>query len=276
MSLEIDARPSRLGIAFYHLLPVRRRVVLDNIRQVFGDRLDEAGRRRLAQAFYTHLLRSIAEYLATFWISERRQSERVDIVGVEHLFAAERQKKGMLVLTGHFGNWELAAVAAMLQYGQYRDRFHVIRKSLGAGLEQIAFGRFRRAGLRVIPRFDALGQVLRALDRNDVTIFILDQHTSANSPKGIAVEFFGRPAGTNRSLALLAGHTGAPVIPATCYRQPDGRHVLRFETALEWIAHEDSEQELRLNTRRYNEILERFVLEHPDQWFWMHRRWKEG
>jgi len=269
-----DLRPSLGGVLCYWLLPVRRRVILDNLRQVFGDGLDPRARRRVAQCFYSHVLRSVAEYLTTIWTSRRRQAERVDIVGVEHLFAAEKAGKGILILTGHFGNWELASVAAMLQYERYHGRFHVIRKSLSAGLEPLVFGRFSRAGLKVIPARDALGAVLRALGGNDVVIFILDQHTKVRSPKGIAVEFFGRPAGTNRSLALVAGHSGAPVIPATSYRKPDGRHVLRFETPLEWIAHDDPAEEQRRNTRRYNEVLERFVLEHPDQWFWMHRRWK--
>jgi KDO2-lipid IV(A) lauroyltransferase len=269
-----ELAPSLPGILFYWVLPIRRRVILANLRQVFGDKLDARGRRRLAQCFYSHLLRSIREYFTTSWTSRRRQAERVDIEGIEHLFAAEKVGKGILVLTGHFGNWELASVAAMLQYQRYRGRFHVIRKSLSAGLERLAFGRFRRAGLKVLPRYDALGAVLRALENNDVAIFILDQHTKIRSPRGIGVEFFGKIAGTSRSLALVAGHSGAPVIPATSYRKPDGRHVLRFEAPLAWIADDDPTAEQRLNTRRYNEVLERFVLEHPDQWFWMHRRWK--
>jgi KDO2-lipid IV(A) lauroyltransferase len=126
----------------------------------------------------------------------------------------------------------------------------------------------------VIPPFNTLSQVLRALANNDVVIFILDQHTMVDVPKGIAVDFYGRTAGTNRSLALLTAHSGAPVIPAIAYRKKDGRHVLRFEEPLEWIYDDDPEEEIRLNTQYYNQVLERFVLEHPEQWFWAHRRWK--
>lgn len=270
-----EARPSLLGDLVYYLLPIRRRTVRDNIRRVYGADHEPRELQRLARCFYAHFMTSIVEYVVTFFSSRRSLIEQVDIQGVEHLLAAEKGRRGMLVLTGHFGNWELASVAAMLQYPQYRNRFHIVRKSLSAGLERIVFGKFRRAGLSVIPRYDALGRVLRALDDNDVAIFIMDQHTKIRSPKGIPVEFFGTPAGTNRSLALLAAHSGAPVIPATAYRKPDGRHVLRFEAPLEWIADEDPEEEVRRNTRRYNEVLERFVLEHPEQWFWMHRRWKQ-
>lgn len=266
--------PSRLGSAMYYLLPIRRRIIMGNLRRVFGERYEEHDLRRVARAFYGHFARSIVEYLSMLFMSERKIVANVDVEGIEHLLEAEKKNRGILVLTGHFGNWELASVGAMLQHQQYRERFHIVRKSLSAGLERLVFGRFRSAGLRVIPRYDALGRVLKALENNDVAIFIMDQATKIKSAKGIAVDFFGDPAGTNRSLALVAAHSGAPVIPATAYRRADGSHVLRFESPLPWIAHEDTEEEVRQNTRQYNQVLERFVLEHPEQWFWMHRRWK--
>lgn len=266
--------PSLIGSVVYHALPIRRRVVMANIRQVFGGYLGEGDLQRLAKAFYEHFSKVIRENLAMFWRSDRRLAGMVDVEGVEHLFAAGKKGYGILILTGHFGNWELTSIAAMLQYKEYRDRFFVIRKSLSAGLEHILFRRFHQAGLQVIPPFNTLSQVLGALAANDVVIFILDQHTMVDMPKGIAVEFFGRTAGTNRSLALLTAHSGAPVIPAIAYRKADGRHVVRFEEPLEWIYADDPEEEIRLNTQHYNDVLERFVLEHPEQWFWAHRRWK--
>lgn len=266
--------PSLLATIVYWVLGIRRRVVMANLRQVFGDQLSDSDLKRLAKAFYEHFFRVICENLAMFWRSDRRLAAMVDVVGVEHLFEAGEKGNGILILTGHFGNWELSSIAAMLQYKEYRDRFYVIRKSLSAGLEHVLFRRFHEAGLKVIPPFNTLSEVLRALANNDVLIFIMDQHTMVDVPKGIAVDFFGRKAGTNRSLALLTAHSGAPVIPAIAFRKKDGRHEVRFEKPLEWIQADDPEEEIRLNTRRYNEVLERFVLEHPEQWFWAHRRWK--
>jgi len=266
--------PSRFASFLYQFLGIRRRIVMANMRQVFGDQLSASDIRRLATAFYLHFFKVICENLAMFWRSDRRLADMVDVVGVEHLYAAGDKGDGILILTGHFGNWELTSIAAMLQYKEYRDRFFVIRKSLSAGLEHVLFRRFHEAGLKVIPPYNTLSQVLRALANNDVVIFILDQHTMVDVPKGIAVDFFGRTAGTNRSLALLTAHSGAPVIPAMAYRKKDGRHVLRFEEPLEWIYADDPEEEIQLNTQHYNEVLERFVLEHPEQWFWAHRRWK--
>ncbi|MCP4895449.1 MAG: lysophospholipid acyltransferase family protein, partial [bacterium] len=166
-----------------------------------------------------------------------------------------------------------AAAGAMLQFKQYQNRLHVIRKSLFPVLEMLVFGRFRKAGLRIIPAFNALNCVFDALDKNDAIIFIMDQHNVLGS-KAIAVEFFGKEAGTNRSLALVARQSGAPVIPACCYRKPDGRHVMRFDPPLPWITSEQPRNEIYLNTLKYNQVLEEFILDHPEQWFWMHRRWK--
>jgi KDO2-lipid IV(A) lauroyltransferase len=89
------------------------------------------------------------------------------------------------------------------------------------------------------------------------------------------VDFFGHPAGTFKSPALLAMSTGATVIPASSWREPDGTHVLRFEEPLPLIEHDNVGEAIRLNTRAYNAALERLLLRHPEQWIWMHRRWKD-
>jgi KDO2-lipid IV(A) lauroyltransferase len=268
-----ELKPSPVGSAIFSLIPVRRRVVMENLRQVFGDHLGDMELRRLARCFYSHVAKTIFENFVMTVSSQRQIAGRVDVMGAEHVLKAAEQEKGVLILTGHFGNWELSAVAAMMQFGQYKNRFHVIRKSLAPVLEDLVFGRFRTAGLRVISPVNALNKVFDALDKNDVIIFIMDQHNVVGS-KAIAVEFFGKEAGTNRSLALVARQHGSPVIPAISYRKPDGRHVMRFEPPLEWITAEHHRDEIYLNTLAYNRVLERYVLEHPDQWLWAHRRWK--
>ena len=268
-----DLKPSLLGSALYSLVPVRRRIVMENLQQAFGDRVSESELRRLARCFYSHISKTIGENLAMMVSSERRIADQVDVFGVEHVLKAAEQNRGILILAGHFGNWELSAVAGMLRFKQYQNRFHVIRKRVGLGMEGVIFGRFRKAGLRIIKRIDALTRVLDALKENEVVIFIMDQHNKVGA-KAVSVEFFGKEAGTHRSLALVARQSGAPVIPAVSYRRPDGRHVMKFHPPLEWIIAENHREEIYLNTLGYNRVLERFVLDHPEQWFWMHRRWK--
>jgi len=103
-------------------------------------------------------------------------------------------------------------------------------------------------------------------------VFPFDQH--AGKPDGIDVEFFGHPAGTFKSLAIIALATGAPVLPAAAWREPDGRHVLRFEDPLPVVDDENTNEAIRKTTRAFNAALERLILRHPEQWYWVHRRWK--
>ena len=106
--------------------------------------------------------------------------------------------------------------------------------------------------------------MLDLLAQGDAIVFPFDQH--AQPPDGIDVEFFGTPAWTFKSLAIIALATGAPVVPATSWREPDGRHVLRFEAPLPAVEDASTNEAIRLTTRAYNAALERLVLRHPEQW----------
>ncbi len=261
------------GKLMYHLLPIRRRVVLSNLRRVFGAKVPEEEILRLAQAFYGHLVRFVIEFLRFPWLSAARRAALVRVDNIEAILRAHAQGKGVLVLTGHFGNWELASVAGIANFPQYRGRFHILRRPLRPPwLDALVTGRFRHAGLGVLPKKGSLEAILDRLAANDVIVVILDQH--AGGRDGVEVEFFGHAAWTFRSLATIALSTGTPVVPAACWREPDGIHVLRFEEPLPVIECSDFNEAVRANTRGYNAAIERFILRHPEQWFWLHRRWK--
>ena len=114
--------------------------------------------------------------------------------------------------------------------------------------------------------------ILERLQQGDIVVFPFDQHAAPRD--GVRVDFFGHSAGTFRSLALIAQAAGAPVVPASSWREAPGQHVLRFEEALTPISHADVGEEIRRNTRAYNAALEHLVLRRPAQWWWLHRRWK--
>ena len=114
--------------------------------------------------------------------------------------------------------------------------------------------------------------MLELLAKGAIIVFVYDQH--AGKKDGVVVDFLGHPAGTFKSLALLALTTGAPVIPASSWREPDGTHVLRFEDPLPLIESENVSEAIRKNTQAFNDALGRMLLRHPEQWIWMHKRWK--
>jgi phosphopantetheine--protein transferase-like protein len=268
---EIDA--PLLGKLIYHLLPIRRGVILSNLQRVFGANAPEAEIKRLAQAHYAHLARLLIETLRFPWLSESHRAALVRVENVEAILNAHARGLGVLVLTGHFGNWETAIAAGIGKFPQARGRFHIVRRTLQPRwLERLVTHRNRRAGFGVLPKRGSLDRFLDRLAAGDIVIFPFDQY--AGGRDGIAVEFFGHAAGTFRSLATIALATGAPVVPAASWREPDGRHVLRFEDPLPVISSEDVDEEIRKNTRAYNAALERLILRHPEQWWWIHRRWK--
>ena len=152
-------------------------------------------------------------------------------------------------------------------------RIHFVRRPIKPRwLDRMVNERMRQAGFGTISKRGSLDHVLGLLANGDAIVVPFDQH--AQRPDGIEVEFFGHPAGTFKSLAIIAISTGSPVLPAAAWREPDGTHVLRFDAPLPTIVHDDPNEEIRRNTRAYNAALERLVLRHPEQWWWVHRRWK--
>jgi len=264
-----------MGRILYYLIPYRRAVIKANINQVFNDSLTPALKKHLMLAFYSHLATSIKEAIQLRFISDEALSQAVDVVGHENLLNVAKANKGVLILTAHMGNWEFAPLGGILNFKQYQGQFHFIRRTLGAKwLERILFRRYFRFGLNVIPKKNSLDKVCDALAQNHAVVFVLDQHASLVNRDGVAAEFFGKKAGTYRSLASLSGHTGVPVVPATSYRLPSGRHVLAFGEPIVWQDHGSLQATLYHNTLAYNQALEKIILAHPEQWMWLHKRWK--
>jgi KDO2-lipid IV(A) lauroyltransferase len=261
------------GRLFYRFLPVRRAVILENLRRVYGDFASKAEIVALAQAHYGHLWRLMCEFVVFRWLSAERKASLVHVENYEAFAAALGHGKGVLILTGHFGNWEVSTIAGLARYPAFRGRFHFVRRTFKPRwLDTLITRRFNEAGFGVIGKRGSLDRILDLLAQGDVIVFPFDQH--AGPPDGIESEFFGHRAWTFRSLAIIALATGAPVISATAWRDASGTHVMQFGDPLPAVEAEDTNEAIRLTTRAYNAALERLVLARPEQWYWVHRRWK--
>ncbi len=273
LAKPIQAEPSWRARLLYALLPLRREVVLDNLRRVYGDTADAAEITRLAQAHYGHLGRLLWEFLWYPWLPRARKLAMVRVEGLDDLLAAHAQGKGVLILTGHFGNFEVATSAGLASFPQAHGRFHFVRRPIRPEwLDRLVTRRFRKAGFGVLPKRGGLDAILDRLAAGDLVVFPFDQH--AQRKDGVEVEFFGHPAGTFRSLSVIALSTGAPVVPASSWREPDGHHVLRFEKPLYAVEQADANEAIRQTTREFNRALELLIVRRPEQWWWVHRRWK--
>jgi KDO2-lipid IV(A) lauroyltransferase len=202
--------------------------------------------------------------------------QKKDIVKVEDvsiMWDAYAGGKGVLILTGHFGNFEVSTVAGIEHFPQVKGHIHFLRRPIKPKwLSDLLTNRFKKAGFGVVGRRGSLEEIVETLERGDVIVFPFDQY--ARRPEGIEVELFGHAAGTYKSMALIALATGAPVVPAASWREPDGTHVLRFLPPLTPIVDDDVGAEITRNTRAFNQALELVIVRHPEQWWWMHRRWK--
>jgi KDO2-lipid IV(A) lauroyltransferase len=273
LAIPASADVPMAGKLLYHLLPLRRAVILDNLRRVFGAAVPAAEIERLAQAHYAHLWRLFGEFLRFRWLSAARRAASVQIQNVETLATALDRGKGVLILTGHFGNFEVATIAGLTNFPEMNGRIHFVRRAIKPQwLDALVTRRFRRAGFGVMSKRGSLDAILERLAAGDMVVFPFDQH--ASPPDGIESEFFGHRAWTFKSLAIIALATGAPVLPAASWRESDGSHVLRFEDPVPPVQHDKVGEEIRRTTRAYNAALEVLVLRHPEQWFWVHRRWK--
>ena len=229
----------------------------------------EADRRRVCRASFQHLGLMFVELCAAVTEPPERTLEGITIDGLDHLKRAVTTHGRALVLTAHLGNWELLAPAHRLMGFPAT----VVVRPLDAPWLDVMADRLRqRAGVELIDKRGALRPVLSALRRGRLVALLLDQNASRH--EGIFVSFFGRPASTSKSLAVLAVRTRTPVVPMFIYRKGVGRHRVVIHPPLPIEAARDSERAVAELTQRCAAAIEAAVGVAPDQWLWVHNRWR--
>jgi KDO2-lipid IV(A) lauroyltransferase len=266
MSYRTARRMGRgIGFLLGRALRYRRAYVLDTLRRCLPDRASDA--ERIADDMYYNLGLLIAECLHFAGRPENFE-QYVGRRGLEHLEAMLARGRGALVLMGHIGNWELMGLAV----APVRRQVNVVVKSIGsAGVDAYWRAARARMGIRLLPRDDAMRACIKALRAGEIVALVLDQNMRRH--RGIFVDFFGQPACTTPGLAYLSAATRTPVLPAYMIRDADGRHTFCMDPPIE--APPDREDEtIRAYTQRYTSALEAIIRAHPEQWTWIHKRWK--
>jgi len=176
--------------------------------------------------------------------------------------------KGVIILTAHFGNWEL--LAAGLCLSGYKTSY-IVRPLRSRQLDALLNGIREGTGGTPIPRGASIRNALKCLKRNELLMILPDIDTKVD---GVFVDFFGRPAFSPRGPVSIALRTGAALVPAHIVRQRDDKHIIVVEKALELELTGDLEEDIRVNTARIVKILESYIRKYPEQWIWVHERWK--
>ena len=257
-----------LGTIAFRIVRVRREIALENLRRAFERERGEREIRRIAAELYRNMGRSLVEFLRFPLLTPTRVRELVSFVHPERLDRVARSGRGAILLTGHFGNWELMASAIA-----YRTRPYgvLVAPLKNRPVDELASS-YRRAG-RVfpIPTGTSVRELLRRLRRGEFVGIVADQDAGKD---GLFVEFFGRPASTPQGPALLALRENLPILMAFIVRERKGRHRVFLEPLPAELWRDGGPEGVRRMTECYTRVLESYVRRYPDHWFWVHRRWK--
>ena len=253
----------------YWLRPPLRRAATINLRIAFPDWTD-AQRRKVTRSLIRHMGWMAAEF-AQFPRYTRKNIERVVVLdGFENFDAARRRGKGVLFLTGHTGAWELAPFAQAL----YGNPLHFLVRPLDNEPVDHLVSSYRcLSGNQPIDKSNSARAMLKIL-REGGTVGILMDHNTALE-EGVFVDFFGVPACTSTGLARLALRTEAAVVPGFLHWDASMRkYRLCLHPAIELARSGDEDADIRENTARFTHAIEKYARTYPDQWLWVHKRWK--
>lgn len=256
-----------LGAAAGALDRRRRKVARANLEHALPE-LSPAERERIVDRCFRHFGAAFCDALSARRFAASELCRRVTWEGFEHLLAAERAGRGVIVLSAHFGNWEVVPAALAATHGPMAS---VGRPIDNPRVDRLVQGLRTRFGNRSLAKRGAVREMFRILAQGGRLGLLIDQRVRAE--EAIDVPFFGRPALTSPIVARLALKTGAPVLPVAGYQEPGGRYRVVFEPPL-WPAGEDDPETTLAFTRRCLEVSEAAIRRHPEQWLWLHDRWK--
>jgi KDO2-lipid IV(A) lauroyltransferase len=259
-----------LAVVMYHVDRRHRQVALENLLQAFGDRYSPARRDQIVRGVYEHFCMMIMEIIQiprklhkTTW------RDPIELVGHEPVLERLLDGGPVIMLTGHFGNWEMAGYL----FGVFGFPPHSVARALDNPHLDRFLRRFReRTGQKLIPKKGGYDQMIEVLRSGGVLSFLADQDAGQN---GLYVDFFGRPASTHKAIALLAMEYRTPIVVGHARRI--GRRF-RFQVSCDRIIEprewEGRDDEIHWITQEYTSVLERAIRQAPEQYLWLHRRWK--
>lgn len=258
-----------VSLAAWQLLGRLRCYALINLGIAFPEK-SESERKQIARDSFRSLGRMLGEISQFPRLNPGNIGAIVNYDGLEHYQSALAAGQGVIILTGHIGAWELSVYAHSI-YG-YPSSF-LARRIDNPLIEELA-ERYRTIyGNRSIDKQHGVREVIRTLKQGGAVGILAD--LNALREDGIFCNFFGLPAATTTGVATLALRTGAAVVPGyLTWSEETRKHTLHFEPPVETVRTGDREADVRHNTERYTQILEEVIRRYPEQWLWIHRRWR--
>lgn len=258
-----------MGALAWHLVPRLRRTGLRNLELAFPEKA-VAERERILRNLYRILGWQLAEFCQMPKYTRENTAGLMRYEGLEHYLAARARGSGVLIVTAHLGAWELSSFwHSLMGYPMTM----VIRRLDNPRVDRLVNGIRCLHGNRVVHKDEFARGLLFAMKRGDTVGILMD--TNMTPPQGIFVPFFGVEACTASGLARVALRTGAAVLPGfMVWEAPEQRYVLHFGPEIDLLRTGDNERDVIENTARFTAAIEDMIRRYPDQWLWVHRRWK--
>lgn len=255
---------------FLQFSTFRSQIIRENLKRAFPEK-SEIERENLLEKNYFHYGVLFLEFIRSFWSYSSFMDQNCEVLGNEHLINAQKKGKGVLVFTAHIGNWEL--LPACGAYVLKQPVTMVTKHLKPEWLHQFISKERESIGVKMAFEPRTMQTVLRALHKNEIVGFVMDQYMGA--PFAARVPFFGIPVGSQIALATIALRVGSPVVPASVYRTKDGKYIVEFEAEMPLLnATSDRDESIIANTAKYVAKTEEWIRKNPEQWLWIHRRWK--
>lgn len=250
-----------------------RTVAMDNMKLAYNGELSHREVKELVKENFIQLTHLMFEIGWSMHLKKHDIKKYVSVEGLEHLNNAFSDKKGVLLLTGHLGSWELLTLVPALVNPSFT--FHDIYRPLDfKPLEDVVTHFRTRFGMKLIPKDNSMLRIFRALKRGEAVGIPLDQSV-VNPHNSIYARFFGRRTSTNKGLSQIALRTGSPVVPVFMVRE-NGKYKVIFGKGMTMHSTGNSDADELVNTERFNGVIEHYVRRYPTQWFWVHNRWKRS
>lgn len=264
---------SWLGFLWYDVFAFRKKIIQSNLEIAFpewtAEKRNQVGRESVYQLGYNFGEFFLIPNLNSQWVQEN-----VVFEGWENVEKAKAAGKGMLLLTLHLGNGDLATNTIAMRG---LDLYLITKRFKTAWFDKLWFSVRGAQGVKYIDAHSPNNafEILKALKKNAGVVFVLDQYMG--KPFGVASKFFGKSTGTAYGLALFAQKTKAPVLPIYTFEGPDNKLHVVVDPALDTasLVTEDKDETISKLTQSFNDKLEEIVRAHPEQWMWVHRRWKD-
>lgn len=260
-----------IGRLAFIVLRNRKHIAFSNIKRAFAE-LSDREAMSVAKRNFEKLGTNVVEFLLMPFLNERQIRERFTVEGKEFFQKALLERKGAIALGFHFGNWEVTGtISKLLGHNIVALARPLKRRVL---LNTFLNGLRESTGLSIIVNENTGRMVMKLLKENKIVAILSDQREK--SSRGVAVELFGTKVPTSKGTAMIAMKTGAPVVPVYAVRQGFLRYTFVCCSPIEMERTGNIGELISLNTRKVNAFLEAIIRKYPDEWFWVHKRWRKS